>query len=139
MIVATTIVYHSALLCMILVATVTFSRDCRHCALPWPERHAVLKGSYDARGRHTHPRRSGYCGNAGKCARTCVRCRLANRPFAPGSAAWDLCVVVVAVVIVHEGQFFLKSGARHRASDMRIKISCVGIRFSLTTVVTTVV
>ncbi len=53
----------------------------------------------------------------------------------------DLCVVVVvvAVVVIHEVQFFLKNGARHRASDMRIKIAYIGIQFSVTTLVTTVI
>ncbi len=50
----------------------------------------------------------------------------------------DICVIVEAV-IVYEGRFFLKNGALHRTSDMRKKISCVNIRFSVTTVVTTVV
>ncbi len=42
------------------------------------------------------------------------------------------------LVVVHEGRFFLKNGARHCESDMRIKVACVGIRFFVTTVVTTV-
>ncbi len=33
----------------------------------------------------------------------------------------DLRVVVVSVIVVHEGQFFLKNGARNRASDVRRK------------------
>ncbi len=49
------------------------------------------------------------------------------------------CCADLWVVFVHEGQFFLKNGARHCASDMRIKIACVDIHFSVTTVVTMVV
>ncbi len=56
----------------------------------------------------------------------------------PLFCAGELCADL-RVVVVHEGRFFLKNGAQHRASDMRIKIACVGIRFSITTVVTTVV
>ncbi len=36
-------------------------------------------------------------------------------------------------------RFLKKIVARHRASDMRKKIACIGIRFSVTTVVTTIV
>ncbi len=61
--------------------------------------------------------------------------------FCTGERCADLrvVVIVVTVVVVHEGRFFLKNGAQHRTSDMRIKIACVGIQFSLTTVITTVV
>ncbi len=43
------------------------------------------------------------------------------------------------IVVVHEGQYFLKNSTRHRVSDMRIKIACIGIRLSVITVDTTVV
>ncbi len=51
-----------------------------------------------------------------------------------GECCADLCIVVV-----HEGRLFLKNAAQHRTSDMRVKIACVGIRFSVNTVVTPVV
>ncbi len=120
---------------MILVATIAFLRNRRHCVLPRPEIHAVFKGSYDVRGRHMHLRCSGYRGDNGEHVRMRVCRCLAGRSFVSERCTY-LCVVIV---VVHEGRFFLKNGARHRTSNMRIKTACVGVRFSVTTVITMVV
>ncbi len=48
---------------MILVATIAFPRNRRHCALLQLERHAVSKGSYDMRGPCACLRHSSYCGD----------------------------------------------------------------------------
>ncbi len=61
-----------------------------------------------------HLRGSGYCGNDGDHARMRVRRLFGSPIFCTRERCADLHVIIV--VVVFEGQFFLKNGARHRAS-----------------------
>ncbi len=135
--------------CTILVTTFAFPRNRHHCALLRPERCVVSKGSNDVRGPRVRPKGSGYRGNDGERARTCIR-----RHF------W-LATLLHRVALLRtlrrrhrrcgcrccgcrrrrfEGHnFFLKTVSDIGHPQMRKKIACIGIRFSVATVVTMVV
>ncbi len=120
-VVATTIVHHSALLRKILVATFAFPHDYQqdkpenhhHRTLPHPEIHTVSKDSDNAIGPCTHAQKVPAIAATTKNAREhAFFVIFGSVLFCTAECCADLRIIIV----VFEGQFFLKNGARHRTS-----------------------